>query len=88
MKRFINYLMEQKREDDLEKRAMRSVFEELTAIVEKLTSTNGEVSKKLGNALDELRAVRNELKAADRKAQNTKSCTTAPCRNSMYHTQR
>lgn len=68
MKRFISYLMEQKREDDLEKRAMRSVLEELSANVEKLTSANTDVSEKLGNALDELRAVRNELKAANKKA--------------------
>lgn len=69
MKRFINYLMEQKREDDLEKRAMRSVLEELSANVEKLTSNNSDVSEKLDKTLDELRTVRNELKAADKKAQ-------------------
>ena len=69
MKRFINYLMEQKREDDLEKRAMRSVLEELSANVEKLTSNNSDVSEKLDKTLDELRTVRNELKAANKKAQ-------------------
>ena len=68
MKRFIDYLLEQKREDDLEKRAMRSVLEELSANVEKLTSNNNDISEKLGRALDELRTVRNELRTANRKA--------------------
>lgn len=62
MKRFINYLMEQKREDDLEKRAMKSVLEDLTG-------NFNNMSEKLDKTLDELRTVRNELKAADRKAQ-------------------
>lgn len=68
MKRFIDYLLEQKREEDLEKRAMRSVLEELSANVEKLTSNNNDISEKLGRALDELRTVRNELRTANRKA--------------------
>lgn len=68
MKRFISYLMEQKREDDLEKRAMRSVLEELSANIDKLTSANRDVSEKSGKALDELLTVRNELKTANTKA--------------------
>lgn len=62
MKRFINYLMEQKREEDLEKRAMRSVLKDLTGNLNNM-------SEKLDKTIDELRTVRNELKAADKKAQ-------------------
>lgn len=69
MKRFINYLMEQKREDDLEKRALRSVLVELSANVEQLTSNNKELSDKLGNLTKEFSAIKAELKAAYKKAQ-------------------
>lgn len=62
MKRFISYLMEQKREDDLDKRAMMSVLEDLTG-------NFNNMSEKLDKTLDELRTVRNELKAANKKAQ-------------------
>lgn len=59
MERSINYLMEQKREDYLEIRALRTVLEELSANVKKLTSNNSNVTEKLGRAPDELRTVRN-----------------------------
>ena len=47
---------------------MRSVLEELSANVEKLTYNNNDISKKLGRTLDKLRTVWNELKAANKKA--------------------
>lgn len=59
MERSINYLMERKREDYLEIRALRTVLEELSANVKKLTSNNSNVTEKLGRAPDELRTVRN-----------------------------
>lgn len=69
MKRFISYLLEQKREDDLEKRAMRSILKELSANVEQLTSNNKELSDKLGNLTEEFSAIKAELKATNKKAQ-------------------
>lgn len=68
MKRFIDYLMEQKREDDLEKRAMRNVLEELSGNFEKLSADFNAISDKLGKALEELASVKKELKAANKKA--------------------
>ena len=60
--------MEQKREDDLEKRAMRAVLEDLSANVEQLTSNNKELSDRLGKLMKELGSIKNELKAANKKA--------------------
>lgn len=56
------------REDDLEKRAMRSVLEELSANVEQLTSNNKELSDRLDKLMKELGSIKNELKAANKKA--------------------
>ena len=68
MRRFINYLMEQKQEDDLEKRAMRSVLEELSGNFNDISEKLGNALEEQRKALDELRTVKNELKAANRKA--------------------
>ena len=61
MKRFIEYLMEQQRETDLEKRAMRMVLEELSG-------NFSDISDKLDKALEELRTVKKELKASQKEA--------------------
>lgn len=68
MKRFINYLMEQKREDDLEKRAMRYVLEELTGNFNDMSEKLDKALDEQRKALDELHTVRNELKGANKKA--------------------
>lgn len=79
--RFVNSLMEQIKEYTLENQAMRSVLEAFSGKIDKLLESSKDMADQLKKTIEELRAVKAELNAANKRAQKYEAMYTRERQN-------